>query len=465
MSQIDAASPTSPADARPGPVSDALVSSAPPDRDGGTHLPRNARPAILVGSAVLAAVFLGIGGWSAMAPLSSGVIAHGTVVFEGRRQSVQHLEGGIIQEILVQEGTEVARGDVLVRLDTTQVQSRVARIRNLLVVNEAQAARLMAEINRDNAIVFPDALVQDSRRWGWDSILNRERDLFVERQRSLEGQIALLEAKAEQFTTEIGGLDEQEAAQVDQIALLADEIADLRELLASNLVPRARVNALERENARLRGMNGEVVARRAQARESIAEARLQAEQLRQQFRQDSVSALRETENEISDLREQLVSVMDILTRSDIVAPQSGRVQNLDVHTLGSIIQPGRPLMEIAPLDDTLMIEARVAPQDIDSVSIGQSAEVRISALNLRMTPAVFGTVRSVSGDSIVDESAQSTYFLAVIDIAAGELEKLGSKRVQAGMPAEVVLPTGERTLIDYLISPLTDAMSRGLLER
>jgi HlyD family type I secretion membrane fusion protein len=212
-------------------------------------------------------------------------------------------------------------------------------------------------------------------------------------------------------------------------------------------------------------MNGEVVARRAQAHESIAEARLQAEQLRQQFRQDAVSALRETENEISDLREQLVSVMDILTRSDIVAPQSGRVQNVDVHTLGSIIQPGRPLMEIAPLDDTLMIEARVAPQDIDSVSIGQSAEVRISALNLRMTPAVFGTVRSVSGDSIVDESAQSTYFLAVIDIAAGELDKLGSQRVQAGMPAEVVLPTGERTLIDYLISPLTDALSRGLLER
>jgi HlyD family type I secretion membrane fusion protein len=323
----------------------------------------------------------------------------------------------------------------------------------------------MAEINRGNAIVFPDTLVQDAHNWGWDGILDRERELFVERHRSLEGQIALLDAKAEQFTTEIGGLDEQEAAQADQIAILANEITDLRALLESNLVPRARVNALERENARLRGMNGEVVARRAQAHESIAEARLQAEQLRQQFRQDAVSALRETENEISDLREQLVSVMDILTRSDIVAPQSGRVQNVDVHTLGSIIQPGRPLMEIAPLDDTLMIEARVAPQDIDSVSIGQSAEVRISALNLRMTPAVFGTVRSVSGDSIVDESAQSTYFLAVIDIAAGELDKLGSQRVQAGMPAEVVLPTGERTLIDYLISPLTDALSRGLLER
>ncbi len=428
-------------------------------------LPSNPRPAIFAGIVVLAIVVLGIGGWSASAPLSSGVIAPGVVIYEGRRQKVQHLEGGIVAEIHVREGSEVERGDVLFRLDTTQVQSRAARVRNLLFINEAQSARLMAEINQADDVTFPDSLVRDAELWGWNDILDRERAVFNERRRSLAGQIELLEAQAAQFMTEIEGLNVQEEAQVDQLELLSTEIADLSSLLANELVPRARVTSLEREAARLRGLNGEITARRARAYESISESRLQAEQLRQQFRQEVVSMMRETENDISDLREQLVAATDILTRTNIYAPESGRVQDVEISTVGSVIQPGQPLLEIAPIDDRLIVEARVAPQDIDSVSIGQLAEVRISALNLRMTPAVFGEVRSVSGDRVVDERAQAEYFLVQINISPEELEKLGGQRILAGMPTEVILPTGERTLINYLISPLTDAMRRGLLER
>lgn len=428
-------------------------------------LPSNPRPAILAGIVVLALVVFGIGGWSASAPLSSGVIAPGVVIFEGRRQKVQHLEGGIVAEIYVREGSEVERGDLLFRLDTTQISSRVARVRNLLFVNEAQSARLTAEINQANEVTFPESLVRDAEQWDWNDILERERAVFEERRRSLAGQIELLEAKAEQFMTEIGGLDAQEAAQNDQLQLLSREITDLRTLLENELVPRSRVTSLEREAARLRGLNGEIVARRARAFESISESRLQAEQLRQEFRQEVVSLMRETENEISDLREQLLAATDILSRTNIYAPETGRVQNVSISTIGSVIQPGQPLLEIAPSDDRLIVEARVAPQDIDSVSIGQQAEVRISALNLRMTPAVFGEVRSVSGDRLVDERAQAEYFLVQINIAPDELEKLGEQRILAGMPTEVVLPTGERTLINYLISPLTDALRRGLLER
>lgn len=428
-------------------------------------LPSNPRPAIFAGILVLAIVVLGIGGWSATAPLSSGVIAPGVVVFEGRRQAVQHLEGGIVSEIHVREGSQVESGDVLFRLDTTQIQSRVARIRNLLFINEAQSARLMAEVNQADELRFSEALLQDAEQWGWNAILDRERSIFEERKRSLEGQIELLEAKASQFMIEISGLDVQEAAQADQLRILNEELTDLQSLLESNLVPRARVNSLEREEARLRGLNGEIIARRARASESISEARLQAEQLRQQFRQEVVSALRDTENEISDLREQLIAATDVLTRTEIYAPQSGRAQEVAITTVGSVIQPGQVLLEIAPRNDRLIVEARVAPQDIDSVSIGQEAEVRISALNLRMTPAVLGKVLAVSGDRVVDERAQAEYFLAQIDIPPEELEKLGGQRIVAGMPTEVVLPTGERTLINYLISPLTDAMRRGLLER
>lgn len=428
-------------------------------------LPTNPRPAILTGILVLAIVVLGIGGWSFTAPLSSGVVAPGVVVFEGRRQTVQHLEGGIISEILVREGSEVERGEVLFRLDTTQIGSRVARLRNLLVINEAQSARLTAEINEADEILFPASLVRDAETWGWSDVLERERAIFKERLRSLNGQIELLDGKASQLMTEITGLDAQEAAQNDQLELLADEIVDLRSLLESELVPRSRVTALEREAARLRGLNGEIVARRARSFEAISEARLQAEQLRQQFRQEVVAALRETENDITDIREQLVSAQDVLSRTSIHAPESGRAQNVSISTIGSVIQPGQPLLEIAPIDDRLIVEARVAPQDIDSVNVGQQAEVRVSALNLRMTPAVFGEVRSVSGDRVVDERAQMEYFLVQITIPPVELEKLGDQKILAGMPAEVVLPTGERTLINYLISPLMDAMRRGLLER
>ncbi len=429
------------------------------------ELPRNPRPAIVAGLFVLAVMVAGIGGWSAFAPLASGAIAPGVVVFEGRRQSVQHLEGGIIGEIHVREGMEVEQGDVLFRLDPTQVRSRVTRIRNLLVINEAQAIRLMAELNDLETLEFPEQLQRDAEAWGWEGTLERERAIFEERRDSLLGQIELLEASAGQIALEIEGLDAQEAAHDEQLVLIAGEIADLRTLLANDLVPRARVTALEREAARLRGLNGEIVARRARAHEAISESRLQITQLRRQFRQDVVSALRETENELGDLREQLVSTLDILNRTEIRAPQTGRAQDVAITTIGSVVQPGQPLMEIAPLRDRLIVEARVAPQDIDSVSLGQQAEVRLTALNLRMTPAIFGTVRSVSGDRIVDPRAQDEFFLVQIEIPPSELENLGGQRLQAGMPAEVVLPTGERTLIDFLLSPLTDAMRRGMLER
>ena len=428
-------------------------------------LPRNPRPAIMTGVFVLAIVVLGIGGWSISAPLSSGVIAPGVVIFEGRRQSIEHLEGGIVSEILVREGTEVKEGDVLFRLDTTQVGSRVARLSNLMLTNEAQSARLMAEINGTNEFVFSEELIRDAELGGWEGVLERELSVFHERRISLAGQIELLEVQSSQITIEISGLDAQEIAQDEQILLLNTEISDLQSLLDNDLIPRARVTGLRREAARLRGLNGEIIARRARAIEAISESRLQVSQLRQQFRQEAVSALRETENDIADLHEQLVSAKDILSRTDILAQQSGRVQNVTVTTVGAIIRPGVSLLEITPANDRLLVEARVAVEDIDAVSIGQSAEVRVSALNLRMTPAVFGDVRSVSGDRLVDERTQAGYFLIEINISQAELEKLGEQSISAGMPAEVILPTGEQTLINYLISPLTDAMRRGFLER
>lgn len=428
-------------------------------------VPSDARPAILVGLLIVGMTFIGFGGWAASAPLSSGVTGIGAVVFEGRRQIIQHLEGGIVAEIRVREGDIVEQGETLIRLDPTQTLSRVTRIQNQLLTNRAQAARLRAETSDLPEIDFPDALLDREGDPAVADVLQRERSIFEERRHSLEGQIELLEQKSVQLSREIEGLDAQEAGNSEQIVFVNREIEDLRPLLEKGLVQRPRVTGLQREAARLRGANGEIAARRARANEAIAEAQLQAEQILQRFREDVVAQLRETENQISDLQQQLVSAIDILNRIEIRAPQSGIAQNVNVTTVGSVIQPGEELLEIAPMSDRLLIEARVAPQDIDSVSTGQQVEIRLTALNLRRTPAVFGDVLAVSGDKIVDTRLQTEYFLVQVNVPPEQLSKLGDQRIQAGMPAEVVFPTGERTLLDYIIKPLTDAMHRGLQER
>jgi HlyD family type I secretion membrane fusion protein len=428
-------------------------------------VPSDARSTILAGALIVGVTFLGLGGWAASAPLASGIIGIGSVVFEGRRQVVQHLEGGIIAEINVREGDRVEQGDLLLRLDPTQPMSRVARIRNIYATTAAQAARLRAEAASLPEVTFPEDLMAQSGDPEIADVLLRERSIFDERRRSLEGQLGLLAKKATQFEREIEGLDAQEESNADQIVLVNREIDDLRPLLDQGLVQRPRVTALEREAARLRGLSGEITSRRARANEGIAEAELQAEQIQQRFREEVVALLREAENQLSDLRQQLVSANDIFNRLEVRAPQGGIAQNVNITTVGSVIQPGEPLLQIAPMSDRLLVEARISPQDIDSVASGQRAEVRLSALDLRRTPAVFGNVVSVSGDSIVDARLQTEYFLVQINVPVEELEKLGGQRLQAGMPAEVVFPTGERTVLDYLIKPLSDALRRGLHER
>lgn len=428
-------------------------------------VPSDARSTIIAGALIVGVTFLGLGGWAASAPLASGVIAIGSVVFEGRRQVVQHFEGGIIAEIRVREGDRVEQGDVLLRLDPTQPMSRVARIRNLYETTAAQAARLRAEAADLPEITFPADLMAKAGDPEIANVLSRERSVFDERRRSLEGQLGLLATKAVQLEREIEGLDAQEESNADQIVLINREVDDLRPLLEQGLVQRPRVTALEREAARLRGASGEITAQRARANEGIAETKLQAEQIHQRFREDVVALLREAENQLSDLNQQLVSATDVFDRLEVRAPQTGTAQNVNVTTLGSVIRPGDDLLQIAPTSDRLLVEARVSPQDIDSVTAGQRAEVRLSALDLKRTPAVFGDVISVSGDRFVDARMEAEYFLVQINVPQEELDKLGGQSIQAGMPAEVVFPTGERTLLNYLIKPLTDAMARGLNER
>lgn len=429
-------------------------------------LPESARGTILCGALIVGVTFFGFGAWAALAPLASAVVAPATVVTEGRKRIVQHFEGGIVSEINVREGERVAQGQVLFRLDPVQAAARAARLLNQLTARRAFAARLVAERDGLSEVEFkPDLIALASRDPAATEALERERSLFDERRRSLDGQVELLRQKIVQLGSDIGGLDAQEKSLERQIEIIEAELFDLQPLVDDGLIARPRFLGLQRESARLQGEVGSVVSRRARAAEAIAEAELQIVQLRQQFREEVVTQLREVESQILDIEQQFVAAEDVLKRLAILSPEDGIAQSVSVTTLGAVISPGQPLLEISPVNSELLVEARVSPAFVHDVLVGSEAMVRFVTLDMRRTPTIFGRIETISGDRLVDRATGAEYFLALIKVPVDEIAKLDGQRVGPGIPAEIVVTTGQRTLLDYLLKPLMDALQHGLNER
>jgi HlyD family secretion protein/epimerase transport system membrane fusion protein len=380
---------------------------------------------------------------------------------------VQHLRGGVVEEIMVDEGQAVENGQPLIRLNNTEAKANFDAARAKLDAALARRARLIAERDRASGVSFPPELSeraagsQDVRE-----ILAGERDLFAQRRDTLEGRVAIEEEKIGQLRQEIAGLRAQRSSKQEQVSILETELVDLRALHEQGYYPRTRVLSRERELAGLRGSIGADAAAIARAEKSISEARLQIEQARQEYTERAVSRLRETEEQISDLRQQLVVADQRLRRTTITAPATGTVQELKVHTDGGVIQAGQTVMQVVPVGDRLIVEAQVNPQDIDSVVEGQEAEVRMTALQQRTTPVLIGKVTGLSPDRIVPESNQAEpYYRARVEIPPDEVAKLGEGELRAGMPAQIMINTGERTVLDYLLQPITDAMARSFTEQ
>lgn len=444
-------------------LSGRVVVDAP--RDPRMDMPRSARGTILAGSIIIGVTFFGFGAWAALAPLSSAVVAPATIIAESRKKTVQHFEGGIVSEVLVKEGDIVQRGAELFRLDPTQAASRVERIRQQLYSRLAQGSRLRAERDGADAMIVPAELVEVSSDPTVRDIIASEQRLFRERRASLLGQVELFEQKAGQLALEIQGLDAQEQAKAEQSRIIKLEIDDVRPLLEKGLIQRPRVFALEREAARLDGDVGEIISRRARANEGIAEAKLQIVQLRQKFREEAVTQLREVEAQVADLSQQLTAARDVFTRLVITAPDTGVAQGVVITTVGAVITPGQTLLEIAPLAAVPLIEARVSTLNAHDVQVGQVSEVRFVALDQRRVKPVFGTVRTISGDRLIDRNTGQDYFLVQVEVPQSEFAKLDGQRIHAGMPAEVLVQTGSRSFLDYLVQPLTAALARSLKER
>lgn len=419
----------------------------------------------LVGFTALVLLAGGIGGWAATSQLAGAVIGPGTVVVESNVKKVQHPTGGIVGEILIKDGDQVEAGQLLMRLDETVTRATLGIVRSQLDELTARQARLDAERDELPAPLFPAALLARADDPAVALALASERRLHEARLKARDGQRAQLRERIAQITEEVSGISGQRDAKDRELELIDQELSGVELLLKKNLVGIQRVMQLRRDQARLQGERNQLTAEMARAKGRISEIDLQILQLDQDFRTDVLKELRETQGKIAELKERVTAAEDALRRIDIKAPQSGTVHQLAVHTVGGVIANGETLMLIVPKSDELVVEAKIAPGDIDQVALDADAQVRIMAGNQRTTPQLQGKVTRVSADLTREQQTNQAYYLVRVTLPEVEVRRLGELKLVPGMPAEVFIHTGERTPFQYLLKPLQEQIARTFRER
>jgi HlyD family secretion protein len=415
-----------------------------------------------------AAVFLlvgGLGAWAARSNLAGAVLAAGSVVVDTNIKKVQHPTGGVVGEIRVRDGDRVSAGDIVIRLDETITRANLGVVVSQLNELAIRQARLRAERDGADLIEVPNAFDGRHNDPAIAQMVAGERLLFDNRRAARNGQRAQLGERISQLRKEIGGLEAQERAKTREIELIGQELSEVEKLWAQKLVPLTRIIALRRDAARIEGERSQLVAAAAQARGKIAETELQIIQIDQDMRTEVMKDLREAQAKEAELKERRVAAEDQLQRVDLRAPQSGIVHQLAVHTVGGVITQSEPVMLIVPEGDALVIEAKVAPQDIDHVHPGQAAFVRFTAFNQRTTPELHGTVQRIAADLTKEPQSNQAYYVARIALPEDELKRLDALKLLPGMPAEIFIKTGDRTALSYLIKPLQDQIARAFIER
>ncbi|WP_119419142.1 HlyD family type I secretion periplasmic adaptor subunit [Desertibaculum subflavum] len=421
-----------------------------------------ARP-LLLASATAAAFFGGMCAWSALAPLESAAIAPGTVVVDTNRKAVQHLEGGVVGRLLVREGDEVQSGQLLVALDQTIVQSAVDRLRGQLNAALALQARLRAERDGAAAIAFPVELTRAAGDPAVADLMHAEQRIFEARREQIDGQIRILGQRTAQVHEELRGLADEIRAQDRQIRLIREETEDVETLMAKGLERRPRLLALQRTAADIEGRRAQNVARIARGRQLIGENEMRALDLKAQLLSEATQKLRDEEARILDTREKIYAAEDVLRRTEIRAPVSGRIQGLKVHTVGGVVPPREAIMEIVPAEEQLIVEAQMSTGDIDLVQPGLPVELHFTAFNQRSTRPVEGRVLKVSPDRVSDpRTGASFYLLRIVVVERAALP--AGQDLYPGMPVEAMVRTGSQTLFAYLFRPISDSMNRALRE-
>jgi HlyD family secretion protein len=433
--------------------------------------PRRAiRKLNLVGLTITVLLIGGIGGWATTAQLGGAVIAPGTIVVESNVKKVQHPTGGVVGEILVEEGSEVREGQIVLRLDDTVTKSALGAVRSQLDEQMAREARLQAERDDAGTIAFPTQLTGRSGDISVASAVAGEEKLFESRKTARTGQRAQLRERVAQLNQEISGLSAQQAAKENELELIGKELVGVAQLYQKNLVSISRYSQLQRDQTRLEGERGQIIADIARARGKISETELQIIQIDRDFSSEVLKDLREAQGKIAELKERVTGAEDQLKRVDLRAPQAGTVHELTAHTVGGVIGERETVMQIVPRADELVVEAKVAPPDIDQVASGAEAVIRIMAGNQRTTPTITGRVIRISADITKEQQQNSVqpaqaYYVVRVALPATELARLGDIRLVPGMPAEVFIRTHERSPLQYLLKPLQEQIARTFRER
>ncbi|WP_214510280.1 MULTISPECIES: HlyD family type I secretion periplasmic adaptor subunit [Pseudomonas] len=419
-------------------------------------------PVRRVGYLMLLVTFGLFGGWAALAPLDSSALAPGVVTVKSYRKTVQHLEGGIVRELRVHDGDLVKTGDVLLVLDNTQARSEMETTRSQLIAALQLQARLEAE--RDalpEPLAVPaldpaDPRVQEAR--------DSEARIFQTRRTSLLGEIGLQEKTIGQIEEQIRGFKAIIASKQALAASYQEEIVDLRALLAEGYVDKQRLREQERSLSRLQTEIAESQSEIAQAHVHIDEARLKILQLKKTFASEVAGLLGDARTKVYELRERLATLQDRDQRTDILAPESGMVMGMTVHTLGAVVSPGTALLDIVPANEELIIEAQVSPMDIDRIALGKLADIRFSAFKSSTTPVIEGRLVQISADRLINKDTGTAYYLARVALTDKGRQTLGNLTLVPGMPVEVLVNTGARTLLQYLIQPASNVFARSLIE-
>ena len=427
-------------------------------------LPTSPWPVVSIGLLVLVLFFGVLGGWAAIAPLSSAVTASGTLMVAGENKVIQHLDGGIVREIAVKNGDKVVAGQVLLSLDDLQARAAVQLVQSQYLSLLALRARLEAERDGNAAISFPKELLQATNLADAEEMMLGQQRLFQEREKTLDGQVSVLQQRIEQLKKQIGGATVQQQAQDEQLRLIQDELSSAKSLYEKGYVPKTRILELERAAAALGGQSGAFGSSKASTQQAIGEAQLQILQLRKERLAEVSQNLSDAQDKINAMTERLHSVQDVLARTVIRAPVSGIVLNMAANTIGGVIAPGGRILEIVPGDVPLLVVAAVRPEDIADLKPGLVTEVRLTAYDQRSTGLLHGIVTEVSADRVTSQADPRGHFVVKVKLT-DDLSIQPGIEIVPGMPALISIPIKARTVLEYVVGPLTDYFSSGMRER
>ena len=423
----------------------------------------NDAPIRAIGMAVLLGTVGILGTWSYLAPIDSAASASGFVTVKSHSKTIQHLDGGIVKELIAKDGDIVSEGDILLTLDGSEIKAQLEILRGQQITFAAQVARLTAERDRLGLVNYPkevqnlsDARVVEAQQ--------SENQIFNARKNAHEGEVSVLNQRISQLNSRIQGLQGQKTSKQELKASYSEEAKDLRELLAEGFADKQRLRDLERSISASTGEIASLSSEIASSEMQIGETRLQILQIQKQFQEEVANKLSEVQAQLYDINQRLTATIDKVNRIQIKAPSAGRVMGLSIHNVGGVITPGRPILDIVPQGEELIIDARVSPMDIDRVHVGLVAEVRFSAFKQALTPKMMGKLTILSADKLTDERTGAPYYSAKIELTPDSYVKLGNMELLPGMPADVLINTGERTVFEYLMQPITNALARAFIE-